>query len=598
MPAEPLGAADLTCQHCGAPVADLDGECPSCGESQAAIEPTVVKAGAEVLEGKWAIEERIGKGGMGTVFLATDLTLDRKVAIKMLTSAFSQDPEVIARFEREAKMMAKLDHPNLVPIYAVGRKDGVPFIVMKYLEGANLSDHIRQAGRLEMPEVLGIIRQVCSALSFVHSRGFIHRDIKPANIFVAPDGHVTILDLGVAHDPKSNVTRSGLLIGTPKYMSPEQVLGQKLDHRSDLYALGTVLFEMATGAPVFDGESDFSVMRAHTDVPPPDPSTQAGLPKPVSVVIQKTLAKKPDDRFQSAAELYQALEAGTLPGASPILLTAAVPTNTVLARASRTPAPGSVSSPGKRDGPVSGTKLTPLDPEVPAPRQAATPAPVAAPSPAVTRPEVAAALPRSRSGLLFLAAAAVVLMTFAAAGYLILRPYPAEEVPEPSAAGDTSAAAVEPPPQAEPAPPAEPALPAEPAPPAGSSPPEPSGSGRIIELAEAADAPTAAKIAPPEPRAQGGTKQVERARASDPDKSKRSDPKRPGQIRVTAIVQGQPSWAWVNIDGTRKGSAPIKIDVEPGKHVVQLERQGFKTVVREVSVAPGEVKKIPVELAP
>jgi eukaryotic-like serine/threonine-protein kinase len=496
----------------------------------------VTDAGQEILDGKWSIEGKLGQGGMGTVFLATDLQLDRKVAIKTLAAALCQDEGVVSRFEREAKMMAKLDHPNLVPIYAVGRKGQVPFIVMKYLEGTNLSEHLRQRGKLPLPELLHIAQQVCAGLGFVHTRGFTHRDIKPANIIIAPDGHVTILDLGVAHDPKSQLTKSGLLIGTPRYMSPEQVLGKKVDQRSDLYALGTVLFEMATGAPVFDGESDFSVMRSHTDVEPPDPSANGDVPPAVAAVIKRALAKTPGERFQSAAELYQALDAATRPGSpDPVL------DKTYISQ--RTPRPEDVPTdpapPPRRPGELDRTVMMPDAPAAIVtqvmPRERAD----------STLQVVRAAMrPRSKAPLLFGGLAAVTV-TFAAA-YVAYTPPP---VPQPEPVAEVVAPA---------------------APPAViEKPPDP-------PLPEEIPAPVVVTQQP----------------AVKAPAIKRGD----GELVITTTFNGQLSWAWLDVDGSRVGSTPKKLKLAPGTHVIRLERPGYKPISRQVTVAAGQSGKLPLEL--
>lgn len=297
-------------------------------EPEPAPEPEVaaLSAPGRLLDGTWALRQELGRGGMGTVWLADDLQLDRRVAIKMLSAGLRDRPEVVGRFEREARMMAKLEHAHLVPIYAVGRADGLPFIVMKFLEGRTLADHIRQRGQVPLPELVGIARQAGSALDFLHGRGVVHRDIKPQNIVVGPDGHVTVLDLGVAHDVDSQMTKSGMLLGTPAYMSPEQILrgGKSVDHRSDLYAFATVLHEMLTGTPVFQGDSDYSIMRAHIEADPPDvTSLVPDLPAPVGTVLRRALAKRPEERFPSVAEFLERFEqalgsTGSAPGTRPL----------------------------------------------------------------------------------------------------------------------------------------------------------------------------------------------------------------------------------------------------------------------------------------
>ncbi|MBX7102396.1 MAG: serine/threonine protein kinase, partial [Myxococcaceae bacterium] len=315
-----LGGETTSCSKCGSALGPHDLDCPRCGEprvdDRTLMRREAVTPAPEVLNGKWKMERELGHGGMGSVHLATDLQLDRQVAIKTLAANLSANEEVRTRFEREAKMMAKLDHPNLVPIYEVGRKGELPYIVMKFLEGETLGDALKRRGPLPVEEVGAIVKQVCAGLAFVHGKGFVHRDIKPANIFLSPDGHVTILDLGVAHDTSSHHTKTGMVIGTPRYMSPEQILGRKVDLRSDLYAVGTVLFELLTGSPVFGGDSDFSVMKSHAEVEPPDPSELSAAVSPsVSAVVRRALAKDPAARFQSAQELSAAFLAavqGTL----------------------------------------------------------------------------------------------------------------------------------------------------------------------------------------------------------------------------------------------------------------------------------------------
>ncbi len=270
----------------------------------------------ELFEGKWRIESKLGAGGMGTVFLAHDLALDRKVAIKVLARELSSDAEFVARFEREARLTAKLEHPNVVPVYAVGRHGVRPFMVMKKLEGMTLAQLLerRQAAgaRLARVEVLSVFVQVCAGLSHLHAQGCVHRDLKAANIFVGPDGHATILDFGVLRDPAhSGLTRVGSVFGTPHYMSPEQARGSSaVDHRADVYALAVVLFECLAGTPPFVGETELAVVQQHAYATPPDVSQwRPDLPLSLAKMLDRALAKLPEERFQSADELYRALVA-------------------------------------------------------------------------------------------------------------------------------------------------------------------------------------------------------------------------------------------------------------------------------------------------
>ncbi|MFZ5468205.1 MAG: protein kinase domain-containing protein [Myxococcota bacterium] len=530
-------------------MSEQDLECASCGVPRM-LDRTVVKHVREVLDGKWLIEGQLGKGGMGVVFLATDIALDRKVAIKALAPSLCQDTEVVARFEREAKMMAKLEHPNLVPIYAVGKKEGVPFLVMKYLEGQNLGDHLREKGKLDLDEVVAIMRQTCAGLGFVHEQGFIHRDIKPANLFLSPEGRVTLLDLGVAHDPKSMMTRSGLLIGTPRYMSPEQILGVKVDRRADLYALGTVLYEMVTGVAVFDGESDFSVMRAHTDLPPPDPSKFADMSREVADVIQTALAKKPEERFQTAGELFDALEAavagqrnkskGPRPAATKLApLSVSVPSTVMLREQKATPSP-------KRRAPVR---------EVPSTQQLVV---------EVQRSSSRWPLLLGLGGLL------------AAGGVAWLFFRPGEEQPKPMEAPPRVERPVKPPPSL---PPPEPVPEVKP-------PPD------VIVAAPPVEPPPPVKPPPEEKDPQEPREKTDRPgsirRPKSDSATKVSIKARPAELRVVVLQDDGPSWAWLDVDGIRKGTTPKTLQLEPGEHTIRLERPGFQTITRVVSLKAGE----------
>jgi len=318
----PAAKETVVCEKCGQQLAAGSRFCNLCGAPTAAGSPFAVEEATkkpirsgDVLEGKWRIDGKIGQGGMGSVFVATDLALERKVAIKALASELCGDEEFVARFEQEAKSTANLEHPNVILVYGVGRHQGRPFIIMKWLQGESLARRLSQAKIAGKPmgvgETLGIVRQICAGLEYIHSAGLVHRDIKAGNIFIGPDGRATILDFGILRNLKSNeaLTRVGVVMGTPFYVSPEQATNKGLDHRSDLYALGVMLYEMLTGAPPFQGETEFDVVSQHVHAPPPDPRQKnPALPKEAALVMQKAIAKDPAKRFQSATELADALE--------------------------------------------------------------------------------------------------------------------------------------------------------------------------------------------------------------------------------------------------------------------------------------------------
>lgn|GEM_PF-3390672 len=264
----------------------------------------------EVLNGAWRLEEQIGQGGMGRVFRATDLKLARKAAVKAL-SVSNLDEETVKRFEREAQVMGKLDHPGVVTLYGVGRTRGVPWLAMKHLEGKSLWGVLDDHGGLLTPAaLLPIARQLLQALGYIHGRGLLHRDLKPSNIHVGLQGKVTLLDLGLARGHKSTLTRTGVIWGTPDYMAPEQIVGERqLDGRADLYSLSVVLYRMLSGASPFPIEDEHELLRAHLMNPRPDLSREVQGSSPLlGLALQKGLAIRPEDRFQTAEEMLAALE--------------------------------------------------------------------------------------------------------------------------------------------------------------------------------------------------------------------------------------------------------------------------------------------------
>jgi serine/threonine-protein kinase len=277
---------------------------------EAAAPTTTDLETGEVLNGLWKLEEKIGEGGMGRVYRATDLKLARKAAVKAL-SVNNLDDETVKRFEREAQVMGKLDHPGVVTLYGVGRTRGVPWLAMKHLEGKGLwgilDDH---GGQLPPAVLLPIARQLLVALGYIHERGLLHRDLKPSNIHVGPSGKTTLLDLGLARGHKSNLTRTGVIWGTPDYMAPEQIVGERqLDGRADLYSLSVVFYRMLSGVAPFEDSDEQELMRAHLMKPRPDISRLVPALSPLTgLALQKGLAIRPEDRFQTAEEMLIAIE--------------------------------------------------------------------------------------------------------------------------------------------------------------------------------------------------------------------------------------------------------------------------------------------------
>src|SRR3569623_586628 len=266
---------------------------------------------ADSLAGQYDIERELGRGGMGVVYLAHDVKLDREVAIKVLPPLLAGSADVRERFLREARTAARLSHPNIVAIHRADEIDSRVFFVMGYIAGESLADRLRRTGPLEPGEAVPLIREVALALAYAHERGIVHRDIKPENILLdASSGRAMVTDLGIARVAEAApLTMSGQVLGSVHYMSPEQVSGNKLDGRSDLYSLGVVAFQILSGRLPFDSESASAVIVAHvTKVAPPLRSVAPGVPEPLARVSDACLAKNPDARYATGTALARALE--------------------------------------------------------------------------------------------------------------------------------------------------------------------------------------------------------------------------------------------------------------------------------------------------
>jgi CheY-like chemotaxis protein len=265
--------------------------------------------------GDHRIDAIAGRGGMGVVFRATDLTLDRPVALKVIAPAVASDAVFRARFERECRAAAAIDHPHVVQVFRAGEEGGLLYLTMAFIEGTNLRSVLRDEGPLEPRRAVAIVAQVADALDAAHERGLVHRDVKPANVLLARRGdreHAFLTDFGVTtQQADEHLTRPGLVVGTTDYISPEQATGRRADARADVYSLGCVLFEALTGAVLFERASELEKLLAQANEPAPALlDVRPGLPVGLGDVLARALAKDPDERQQSAGELgREALDA-------------------------------------------------------------------------------------------------------------------------------------------------------------------------------------------------------------------------------------------------------------------------------------------------
>ncbi|MFF5935090.1 protein kinase [Streptomyces sp. NPDC012508] len=274
--------------------------------------------GGVVGDGRYRLTHRLGRGGMAEVFAAEDVRLGRTVAVKLLRSDLAEDPVSKARFTREAQSVAGLNHHAIVAVYDSGEdvvgSQSVPYIVMELVEGRTIRDLLISAEAPGPEQALIIVSGVLEALAYSHQHGIVHRDIKPANVIITHTGAVKVMDFGIAralHGAQSTMTQTGMVMGTPQYLSPEQALGKAVDHRSDLYATGCLLYELLALRPPFTGETPLSVVYQHVqDIPVPPSDVAQDAPPELDGLVMRSLAKEPDDRFQSAEEMRGLIQYG------------------------------------------------------------------------------------------------------------------------------------------------------------------------------------------------------------------------------------------------------------------------------------------------
>jgi serine/threonine protein kinase len=325
----------MRCTHCASSLPEGSGFCTNCGadvrDPASATTPSLDDAGVakltrllrEETAGEYEIERELARGGMGVVFLATEIQLRRRVAIKVLPPALTFGAGAIERFRREARTAAALDHPNIIPIYRVSAGGELLWYSMKLLEGRSLDVILKEREQLEFDETVDILGQVADALDYAHQRGVIHRDVKPGNIILDDRGRVTVTDFGIAKEiQEESLSESGRLLGSPYYMAPEQYLGAELSAAADQYSLGIVAYQCLGRRVPFDGSTAYELLNKHVSEPPPPlPARRPDLPPHAYAAIDRVLAKGPEDRFESVTAFVDALA-----GRAPAVVTPQHPT--------------------------------------------------------------------------------------------------------------------------------------------------------------------------------------------------------------------------------------------------------------------------------
>jgi serine/threonine-protein kinase len=446
-----MAAPAFSCPQCGA---QLAGDVKFCGRCGRTILPgAAAPAGLEaltgrVVAGRYRVVAKLGAGGMGTVFRAEQVAVKRPIALKVLDPAMTANPELVRRFQAEAEVVARLSHPNTVTLFDFGQDDaGLLYIAMELVPGKSLRDVIAREAPLGPYRAVDVAEQIASSLADAHSHGIVHRDLKPDNVILSERAgrrdFARVLDFGIAklfddgaHTPAPAMTRAGQILGTPQYMSPEQVTGRTVDGRTDIYALGVMLYEMLTGRPPFTGDSLIALLSAHLHDPPPPLPPQLGVPMPLERLLFACLAKeaaqRPPDMVTVAttlADLRTLLDPGPRRKSSAIGAMPPLPTPLPGAQMTPPPMPMPVSTPGPSSQPA----FTPPPLPMPGAQRVPTPMPVASPQWAVNTPAPALPAPRKTAAVWpWLVLALLVVAGGGAAAFFGLRGQDGGDTPEPS----------------------------------------------------------------------------------------------------------------------------------------------------------------------
>jgi len=552
----------MFCSRCGTEVQVSSKFCPTCGLDLTTItqgmtaaqpaaqppQPDEAEIVRDALKDEYELEKELGRGGMAIVFKARDKSLEREVAIKVLPFSLSFDAEFVERFQREARTAGKLEHPNIIPIYRVGKSGRVIYFVMKFIRGKSLSAVVEARGAIPVPELKRVLIECSRGLGFAHKHGIVHRDIKPDNIMFDELGQAIVTDFGIAKAQSgARLTGTGMSIGTPHYMSPEQARAQNLDGRSDIYSLGVVAYQCLTGHVPFDGEDSFSIGYKHIMEELPVPPLENADQRELFTVIQKMMAKKPEDRFQTAEDVVHALESLGGPSARVSLTDmATMPTRAIepmkapapaISMAATTPLPRASASMG-----------VPADVAAAAAAKAAAPSPPAAPAKGKPAPRPA---PKGKSKAPFYALGGVAVVALALGGYMVFGRGGTQVAVAPPA-DTTHTAAVTP------------------------DTTKARADSAAAHAAAPAPAPAASRTTP--------------SHANPPARPAPSGP--PGTLSLSGNI---PRGATITVDG-RPGSEHEKLP--PGQHRVRVEAPGFQRYEAQVDIASGRVNSHPVTMLP
>jgi serine/threonine-protein kinase len=560
----------MNCPSCQAETDASLTACAHCGVTLA--EPTSVLVTVDLKPGtlfhsRYEIRGLLGRGGMGMVYKAHDRTLDETVAIKILRPDFAEDPRMADRFKSEIKLARRVRHKNVCTIHDYGQDKGLLYISMELIEGVDLKRILREKGALPPEEAYAVAIQMAEGLQAVHDAGIIHRDLKTPNIMRDAQGVARLMDFGVAkrHGAEGTVTATGHIVGTPEYMSPEQAQGQKVDFRSDIYALGVVIYEMFTGHVPFRGETPISTILKHLHDPPPlDGQQAATIPPSLKPVLRRALAKDPESRYPTANALAEALREARTPSRRQQPVATEVLEAPTLERRPREPPPSPSRIRHHRRawlGIVGGMAVAVTVVALQRQRDQFQPMPQPTAAPGTSPSHTAA---------------------------------PAVSVPEPTLAAPPATAAPAPaPPESHHAAPAAAPPAAAPAPETGSraiahigpAPP------RVTPRPAATPRPTPVPAAAPTPAPTSAPTPAATPAAAPTPRDEAPEPQGTGLLLVVARP-----WGNVRVDGVGMGTTPLDtISLRSGVHTVVVQHPSYEPIERKVTIRAGQTERIVVD---